>query len=224
MGDIDERETLKKFEAAINRLLRQHAGDGLAEPAARLPVLPDRPAFEEIEKAAAATAQDRNAFFQLIGQLVFSWSNNESMLVYVLMLLLGTDEQAAAAVFATLNTTRARLDLVRRLVILKIPEGPLRRDLEALAEGLAEASRVRNELLHAMYAVDGDGRITHTQAMRFVEKRGRLSFGDRQPVDQARMAELKKIGQSLQSLNRVLWDLLPRLREALSRSSSGRQV
>ena len=44
-----------------------------------------------------------------MGHLICSWSNNESLFIYVLMILLRTDEASAAVVFATLNTTRADL-------------------------------------------------------------------------------------------------------------------
>jgi hypothetical protein len=52
----------------------------------------------------------------LIGNLVVSWSNNETLLIYILMLLLDTDQSSAAIVFASLNTTRARLDLIRATI------------------------------------------------------------------------------------------------------------
>ncbi|MBS0517107.1 MAG: hypothetical protein JSR90_00355 [Proteobacteria bacterium] len=178
-------------------------------------MLPERPPFEKIEKAAQETVEGRNALMLLIGQLVFSWSNNESLLVYVLMLLMGTDEPAAAIVFATLNTTRARLELVRRLMLLKVVDPSVRRELEAVIERFNEAGRVRNELLHAMYSVNDRGEITHTQAMRFVEKRGRISFGDRNPMDQKRIEELRQVREQLRLLNRMLWDLLPRLSKSL---------
>lgn len=55
-------------------------------------LLPPRPDFAAIEKAARDTAADRQNLMTLIGQLVFSWSNNESLLIYVLMLLLKTPE------------------------------------------------------------------------------------------------------------------------------------
>ena len=54
--------------------------------------------------------------------------NNESLFIYVLMLLLRTDQTAAVAlVFATLNTTRARLDLVQRLAKATITDRALLR-------------------------------------------------------------------------------------------------
>ena len=48
-----------------------------------------------------------------MGSLICSWANNESLFIYVLMIPLRTDEASAALVFATLNTTRARPDLIQ---------------------------------------------------------------------------------------------------------------
>lgn len=58
----------------------------------------------------------------LIGNLVHCWSNNESLFIYILMLLMETDEATAAIVYATLNTTRARIDLIERLAKIKVKE------------------------------------------------------------------------------------------------------
>ena len=103
--------------------------------------LPPKPDFAAIEAAARDSADRRTLILSLIGTLVFSWSNNESMFIYVLMLLLDTDEVSAAIVFATLNTTRARLDLVQRLVqggvgVALFVEQLLGRTQDALALGI----------------------------------------------------------------------------------------
>jgi hypothetical protein len=222
LGDEDDA----KFNEAVSSLIRQHQSQSLqgggasnddrapADPLRREP-LPERPAFEAIERAAMQTAGKRQALMALIGLLVFSWSNNESLLIYVLMLLLGTDEKAAAVVYSTLNTTRARLELVRRLTLLKVTDPAVRRSLDAIVDGFNDANRTRNEFLHAMYSVNERGEITHTQMMRFVEKGGRISFGDRQPIDEERINKLRQVQQELRTLNRTLWDFLPRLRAAL---------
>jgi len=220
-----EGEEGTKFAEAMGKLVRNStgatdagSGNGAATPktSAEPSPLPAPPPFERIERAARGTAEQRSILMQLIGQVVFGWSNNESLLVYVLMLLLGTDERSAAAVFATLNTTRARLDLVRRLMVLKVTDPAVGKELEHVLERLSEAGRVRNEFLHAAYSVNELGEITHTQAMRFVEKRGHVSFGDRQPIDEKRHIELRRVIAELASLNRTLWDLLPRLKQAIT--------
>jgi len=224
--DTLDGEAGAKFDEAVSKLVRSNTdrqwalgkspvGAGRFQPA-----LPEKPEFDQIEREARETADSRNTLLLWIGRLVFNWSNNESLLVYVLMLLLGTDERSAAVVFATLNTTRARLGLVHRLMLLKVRDPAVQRALAAVIDRFNEAGRVRNDLLHAMYSVNERGEITHTQAMRFAEKRGHFSFGDRQPVDEERLAELKRVADELISLNRDLWDLLPRLRTAVEQATA----
>lgn len=184
-------------------------------------LLPPRPDFAAIEQAARDTASDRQNLMTLIGQLVFSWSNNESLLIYVMMLLLKTDERSAAVVFSTLNTTRARLDLVRRLTLLHLHDPAARAEVDKTIELFNDANRIRNEFMHAMYFVDEQGKITHTQMLRFIEKKGRVSFGDRQPIDAKRLQSLVDVDDRLRRLNRQLWALLPRLQAAMASSSTG---
>ena len=70
--------------------------------------------------------------------------------------------------------------------------------------------------MHAMYFVNDQGEVTHTQMLRFIEKKGRISFGDRQPIDAKRRQTLVDVHDWLRQLNRRLWDLLPRLQAAMA--------
>lgn len=180
--------------------------------------LPTRPNFAALEAAAVGSGAQRVAFLSLIGDLNFAWSNNESMFIYVLMLLLDTDETAAAVVFSTLNTTRARLDLAQRLAKIRIADKELRAELDGIVEDFGVGTRLRNDLNHATFVVDADGAITHTQSMKLEEGRGRLRFGTRRPVDQARLDEIAAATQALYLLNRRIWDILPRLEQAMAAS------
>jgi hypothetical protein len=183
--------------------------------------LPPKPDFDAIESAARGTVAARKNLLTLLGDLVLSWSNNESLLIYVLMVLLETDEPSAAITFATLNTTRARMDLVHRLVMLKVRDPGMRASVDDVLDRFNEISKVRNELMHAMYSVSPGGEITHTHLMRFVEKRGQISFGDQQPMDQKRLDGIAKACADLRRLNRDFWELLPRLQAAVARRTTG---
>jgi hypothetical protein len=223
-----------KFEEVLRKLIRKDNGQGrrasppIAQdsaspgpvPPSATPssasLLPPRPDFAAIEKAARDTAAGRQNLMTLIGQLVFSWSNNESLLIYVLMLLLRTDERSAAVVFSTLNTTRARLDLVRRLALLHLHDPAARAEIDRTIELFNDANRIRNEFMHAMYFVNEQGQITHTQMLRFIERKGRVSFGERQPIDAKRIQTLIAVHDRLGQLNRQVWDLLPRLQAAMA--------
>ena len=147
----------------------------------------------------------------LIGNLICSWSNNESLFIYILMILLRTEEAAAAVVFATLNTTRARLDLIQRLAKIRITDKALAKSLTALIERFSESTKVRNELNHCMFVFDRAGAITHTQSMRLMETRSSLRFGELKALDETRLQEMAQTTSEMTKINRDIWDLLPRL-------------
>jgi hypothetical protein len=174
--------------------------------------------------AAAPASADRRTFvLALIGNLICSWSNNESLFIYVLMILLRTDEASAAVVFATLNTTRARLDLIQRLAKIRVSDKALSKNLTALIERFSESTKVRNELNHCMFIFDSSGAITHTQSMRLMETRSSLRFGEIEikALDESRLQEMLQTTKEMTKINRDIWDLLPRL-EAMSAAGTSR--
>jgi hypothetical protein len=180
--------------------------------------LPPRPDFEAIEAAAPASADRRTLILALIGNLSFSWSNNESLFIYVLMLLLNTDEVSAATVHATLNTTRARLELIQRLAKVHIKDRAIERSLDKIIERFNECTRVRNEFNHCMFSVNADGEITQTQSIKIMQRRDRLQWAEVKPMDDARVREMLATTDELKQINRDIWDFLPQLAEHLSRA------
>jgi Asp-tRNA(Asn)/Glu-tRNA(Gln) amidotransferase C subunit len=181
--------------------------------------LPPKPDFAAIEAAAHETADRRTFIMALIGNLVYSWANNESMFIYVLMILMNTDETSAAVVFATLNTTRARLDLVERLARMKIRERSVQKTLERIIAQFNELTKIRNEFNHCMYTLDERGEITHTQSIRMQEVQGRLQLGVVRRMDEARIKEMLQAIRAMTKLNREIWDFLPRLQASLRGST-----
>lgn len=173
--------------------------------------LPPKPDFEALAASAPATADRRTLILALIGNLVSSWSNNESLFIYILMILLKTDQASAALTFATLNTTRARLDLIQRLSKIMIKDKALDRSLSKIIERFNETTHVRNEFNHCMYIVGAGGQITHTQSMRIVQTRSSLQFGEMKPMDEARLKGMLKTIKEMTRINRDIWDFLPRL-------------
>lgn len=179
--------------------------------------IPERPNFEAIDAAAESSTDSRTRVLALIGSLVFSWSNNESMFIYVLMILLETDEVTAAVVFASLNTTRARLDLVQRLAAVKLEDEQASAKLGHLIKRFNELTKIRNEFNHCMYGIDEQGRIAQTHALKIQESKGRISLGKAKPMDEQRIQSLIESVNQLKTLNRELWDFLPALREGIGR-------
>lgn len=177
--------------------------------------LPPKPDFEAIAASAPSSADRRTMILALIGNLVSSWSNNESLFIYVLMILMRTDQASAALIFATLNTTRARLDLIQRLAKITIRDKNLDRTLNKIIERFNGTTAVRNEFNHCMYIVDSTGQITHTQSMRITQTKDSLQFGERKPMDDARLKGMVKATRDMTRINREIWDFLPRLENHL---------
>lgn len=178
-----------------------------------LPPLPD---FAALDAAAPKHADRRTQILALIGSMVLNWSNNESLFIYALMLLLETDQVSAAICFATLNTTRARLDLIQRLARVKVKDKALEREMSRLIDKFNEGTQLRNELNHCMYSVDSGGEIIHTQSMRLMQTRTSLNFGEIKPMNEARVQELSDATIAMARLNRQIWEFLPRLRAHLA--------
>lgn len=177
--------------------------------------LPPKPDFEAIAAAAPSSADRRTLILALIGNLVSSWSNNESLFIYVLMMLLRTDQASAALTFATLNTTRARLDLIQRLAKISIRDKDLDEALSGIIDRFDESTQIRNEFSHCMYIVDGRGQITHTQSMRIVQTKSSVQFGEKKLMDDARLKSMVKATRDMTRINRDIWDFLPRLERHL---------
>jgi hypothetical protein len=177
--------------------------------------LPQPPDFKEIEASAAASAGQRRDIVAHVGNLVFTWSNNESLFIYLLQVLLETDFEAAAITFVTLNTSRARLDLVRRLAKVRVRDGEAIKKLEKLIDRFNEATKLRNELNHSIYELDGTGRITHSSELRITETKEGIRLAARRPFDAARIRQIEAAVKKLSKLNRDLWDFIPELERAV---------
>jgi hypothetical protein len=183
-----------------------------------VPQLPPKPDFAAIEAAAHGSANRRTFIMALIGNLVYSWANNESMFIYVLMVLMNTDETSAAVVFTTLNTTRARLDLVDRLAKIKIKDKSIHKALDRIIAQFNELTKLRNEFNHCMYTLNERGEITHTHSIRMQEVKGKLQLGVVRKMDDARIDDIVAAIRDMTKLNREIWDFLPRLQGSLQAS------
>jgi uncharacterized tellurite resistance protein B-like protein len=177
--------------------------------------LPPKPDFAAIEAASHESVNRRTFILALIGNLVYSWSNNESMFIYVLMLLMKTDETSAAVVFATLNTTRARLDLVDRLAKINVRDKSVAKVLDRIVTKFNDLTKIRNEFNHCMYTVNDRGEITHTNSIRMHEVRGQVQLGIVRKMDDKRINSMLEAIRSLTRLNRDIWDFLPVLQRHL---------
>lgn len=141
----------------------------------------------------------------LVGQLNYSWTNTESLLIHVMERLMATRKDVATIVFLTLNTTRARLDLVERLAKLPATEEDDRRFVFDITGRMRRASGMRNKYNHCIYGFDADGVIESAQLMRIADYGNTLLYGRTERIDDM---EMKKIQDSISDIVAVNHDIL----------------
>ncbi|WLR94998.1 hypothetical protein [Shinella zoogloeoides] len=146
----------------------------------------------------------------LLGQLNYTWTNTESLLIHMIAGLAKVDKETAIVIFLTLNTTRARIDLVERLTKMQKTPADCRRDILEATRRLSEESKLRNKYNHCIYSFDPDSGRGLTQSMRIFDSREEIKYGKVEELDDR---EIGRIGESIQSLgeiNRLFWAITER--------------
>lgn len=140
-----------------------------------------------------------------VGRLNYVWTNTESLLIYVISHLLNVEKDAAIIVFLTLNTTRARIDLVERLA--KLPSGSAEdsKTVLALMGRLKRESKMRNKYNHCVYSFDEDGEISSTQLMRLTEDDKEVRYGKVEQLDNKEIERLEKSIGEIVEISKALW-------------------
>ncbi|EJJ28799.1 hypothetical protein [Rhizobium sp. CF142] len=140
-----------------------------------------------------------------VGRLNYVWTNTESLLIYIIAHLLNVEKEAAIVVFLTLNTTRARIDLVERLA--KLPSTPAadRKAVLSAMSRLKKESKMRNKYNHCIYSFDEKGEISSTQLMRLVEDDKEIRYGKIERMDDREMELLEKSIGEIVSISKALW-------------------
>lgn len=141
----------------------------------------------------------------LVGRLNYVWTNTESLLIYVIAHLLRVEKEAAIIIFLTLNTTRARIDLVERLAKLRSTAAPDRKAVLGAMARLKKESKMRNKYNHCIYAFDENGDISSTQLMRLVEDDRQVRYGKVEPVDSAEIQLLEKSIAEIAEISKDIW-------------------
>lgn len=185
--------------------------------------LPHRPNLLAIKDAARHTQNRRTLILSLIGNLSFCWSNNESMFIYVIMMLLKTDEISAKVVFGTLNTTRARVDLIERLAVANLRDPKLAQELKRILRIFSDCTRVRNEFIHCMFKLNDEGDITHTHSLRLQIIKDELQSGVTREINDARIKKMVQTVKKLIRLNDDIWNILPQIEAHMAEQSKGRE-
>lgn len=151
-----------------------------------------------------------NDILTLIGQLNYTWTNTESLLIHAIAGLARTDKEAAIVIFLTLNTTRARLDLVTRLAKLRGAGEGAAKEMLGVAASLSREARLRNKYNHCIYSFDSDGELSHTQLMRIADDAQGIRYGKIETIDDSEIDRIKESISNLVGINRQMWDISSR--------------
>lgn len=144
----------------------------------------------------------------LVGRLNYTWTNTESLLIYLIAGLAKVDKETAIIIFLTLNTTKARIDLVERLSkMAKTPED-CRASILAVTDQLTRQAKLRNKYSHCIYSFDETGTHASTQLMRIFDSKDSIKYGKIEEIDDR---ELRNITSSINIINRLnkrIWEIV----------------
>lgn len=143
-----------------------------------------------------------------VGRLNYVWTNTESLLIYIIAHLLRIEKEAAIVVFLTLNTTRARIDLIERLAKLSATPPSERKAILGMMSRLKSESRMRNKYNHCIYSFDENGEISSTQLMRLIDDDKEVRYGKVEQMDQKELDSLEKSIGAIVELSKTIWNFI----------------
>lgn len=145
---------------------------------------------------------------QQVGQLNYVWTNTESLFIYLIAHLAGTSKDAAIIIFLTLNTTRARLDLLERLAKLSSTAPATRTAVLELTERLKREAKVRNKYNHCIYSFDSNGELSGTQLMSIADFGDTLRYGKSEALDEGEFERVQAAIREITAVNRDIWTFI----------------
>lgn len=149
-------------------------------------------------------------FLRLLGELNYSWTNTESLLIHMIAGLAHVDEEVAVVIFLTLNTTRARMELVERLSKLPAVDAKTREQVLEFTSAMQRVSALKNHYNHCIYSVDTETGGTKTILMRIADRRSEIKMGRTGNLDEPALKEIRTAINKLSDLNLALWDFFKR--------------
>jgi hypothetical protein len=149
-----------------------------------------------------------DAFLLLVGKLNYVWTNTESLLIHLIAGLAGLDKETATVIFLTLNTTRARIDLVERLSKLDKIDAVERGAILDLTGRIQRQSALRNRYNHCIYAFDAEGGNPHTILMRIADRKDTLKIGQSRPLNDAAAEDIEAAISELKEINKNIWNTI----------------
>ncbi|SIN78439.1 hypothetical protein SAMN05444002_0372 [Vannielia litorea] len=143
-----------------------------------------------------------------VGRLNYAWTNTESLLIHLIAGLAKTEKDVAVVIFLTLNTTRARVDLVERLAKLPTVSTELRKDVLEVTSALTREGGLRNKYNHCIYSFDPESGGLQTIMMRIQDRKEAIRMGKTERVNAAESASIDASIAKLEQLNRSIWALI----------------
>lgn len=141
----------------------------------------------------------------LVGQLNYTWTNTESLLIYLIAGLARVDKETAIVIFLTLNTPRARIDLVERLAKMHKTDPACRAEILDVTRRMLKEAGLRNKFNHCIYSFDPESGRGITQLMRIFEDKDEIRYGKIESLDETELARIRKSIASLVEINKAIW-------------------
>ncbi|WP_269932467.1 hypothetical protein [Aminobacter sp. HY435] len=149
-----------------------------------------------------------NDVLLIVGQLNYTWTNTESLLIHLIAGLAEVDKETAIIIFLTLNTTRARLDLVERLAKMAKTPQACRDAVLTVADQLTHQGKLRNKYSHCIYSFDETGTRASTQLMRIFDGKDAVRYGKHEELDDEEMQRIGSSIEAIQGINRQIWKIV----------------
>ncbi|KAB7610155.1 hypothetical protein F9L33_14770 [Amylibacter sp. SFDW26] len=147
-------------------------------------------------------------FLLLVGKLNYSWTNTESLLIHLIAGLSGVDKETAVVIFLTLNTSRARMDLVQRLAKLERIDVAERSRILKTTERIMKLSALRNRYNHCIYTFDPESGHHKTILMRIADRKNNIKMGQTDEIDDNSVKGIKVAITELKSINEAIWKII----------------
>ncbi|MDH3740689.1 MAG: hypothetical protein OER56_03740 [Hyphomicrobiales bacterium] len=151
-----------------------------------------------------------NGLLLLVGQMNYAWTNTESLLIHLIAGLADIDKEVATVIFLTLNTTRARLDLVERLSKLERADETCRRDVLAVTRKFSRVAKIRNKYNHCIYSFDPASEDTSTIQMRIFDDKTSIRFGKNEKIGQNELQKVRTTIDDIETMNLEIWSVIQR--------------
>jgi len=144
----------------------------------------------------------------LIGKLNYAWTNTESLLIYLMAFLMRSGKDVAIVTFLTLNTSRARLEFIERLLRLESADPEIRALLTPIVSRMKMGARVRNKYNHCIYSFDENGDIEATQLLRIADYGDTLKYGKIEALDDVEISRIDEVISEIIAINRSIFDFI----------------